>query len=114
MQKALTLSEAKPGELDKQVEDVRMELLKLDARLNGNKSKDQIGAKYPPTVKNRLQAAFAVVNNSTYGPTQTAKMSLEIAQTEYKSIRSELDGIVSNKLPALEKALQEAGAPVVE
>ena len=114
MQKALASSEAAPGELDKQVEEVRMELLKLDARMNGNKSKDQIGAKYPPTVKNRLQAAYAVVNNSTYGPTQTAKMSLEIAQKDYESIKTELDSIISNKLPALKKALLDAGAPVVE
>ncbi len=114
MQKALTLSEVKPGELDKQVEDVRLELLKLDARLNGNKSKNQIGAKYPPTVKNRLQAAYAVVNNSTYGPTQTAKRSLELAQSEYEIINSELGNIIENKLPALKKALEDAGAPVVE
>ncbi|NOX85128.1 MAG: glycosyl hydrolase [Chlorobi bacterium] len=114
MQSALTLSEAEPGNLDKQVDKLRLELLKLDARLNGNKSKDQIGAKYPPTVKNRLQAAYTVVNNSTYGPTETAKMSLKIAQDDYKTIKSELDNIVDNKLPALKKELLDAGAPVVE
>ncbi len=114
MQKALALSEAEPGELDKQVEDVRLELLKLDARMNGNKSKEQIGEKYPPTVKNRLQAAYAVVNNSTYGPTQTAIKSLHLAQADYDNIQTTLEDIITNKLPALKKALQAAGAPVVE
>lgn len=114
MQKALALSDAEPGKLDTQIEKVKQELLHLDARLNGNKSKDQIGEKYPPTVKNRLQAAYAVVNNSTYGPTKTAIKSLNIAKSEYNVINATLNDIISKQIPTLKSALKKAGAPVVE
>lgn len=114
MQKALALSDAEPGKLDTQIEKVKQELLHLDARLNGNKSKDQIGEKYPPTVKNRLQAAYAVVNNSTYGPTKTAMKSLNIAKSEYNVINATLNNIISKQIPTLKSALKKAGAPVVE
>jgi len=114
MQQSLALSDAEPGELDTQIEKVKQELLHLDARLNGNKSKDQVGEKYPPTVRYRLMAAYSVVNNSTYGPTQTAIKSLNIARSEFATIQSKLDDIVNKQMPVLKTALKKAGAPVVE
>jgi hypothetical protein len=48
---------------------------------------------------------------STYGPTPAQRRSLEIAQEEYEVVRSRLDALLTTRLPAFERALQEAGAP---
>jgi hypothetical protein len=86
----------------------------LDQELNGNKSKQVIGENQPHNVNNRLSAAIQGTFNSTYGPTPTHSQSLEIARNQLAGISSKLEEIRQNKIPDLEKALMEIGAPWFE
>ncbi len=62
----------------------------------------------------RLSAASMGVQNSTYGPTPTHVKSLEIAKTEFASIKTELENVVNIQIPNVEKQLINAGAPWIE
>ena len=114
MQFAVSRSETLPGDLDSQLHDVKQELLALDVQLNGNKSKDQVGEKNNPTVRYRLRSAQAGMSNITYGPTPTHKQSFELAKKQFAEIESKLKPVLEQKIPDMEKKLQESGAPVVE
>ncbi|GAB4286581.1 MAG: hypothetical protein Kow0098_01950 [Ignavibacteriaceae bacterium] len=111
MDKALKLTPSAPGEIDLQLYRLLEELNVIDEKMNGKKSKDEVGEKDNPTVLNRLSYARWGSFRSTYGPTETQKRSLEIAASEFELLKKELNQIVNTKLPALEKALINAGAP---
>lgn len=114
MQKALTRTPTAPGNLDGQLHDLEQKLLALDEQLNGNRSKQQVGEKTKPTIADRQSVASSGTFGSTYGPAPMHKRSLEIAVTEFQQLRKELDEIIDTKLPQLEKALSDAGAPWME
>jgi photosystem II stability/assembly factor-like uncharacterized protein len=113
MEKALDRTPAAPGNLDKQLYDLKQALYVIDEKMNGNRSKDEVGEKNNPTVLSRLEIATWGSFGSTYGPTRDQKQSLEIAESEFLELKKELDVILNVKLPAFEKALMEAGAPWV-
>ena len=52
--------------------------------------------------------------SSTYGPTETLKRNLEIAGKKFRELKSEFDIILNEKLPTIEKAMIDAGAPWME
>lgn len=111
---ALTQANNAPGDLEKRLYDLKIKLMKLDVVLNGNRSKQQVGEKTKPTLSDRLSVANIGTGLSTYGPTETHKRSLEIAQNMLKDIQRKLAQIVNQDIPNMEKALQNAGAPWVE
>jgi hypothetical protein len=114
MQVALARTPAAPGELDKQLYDLKHTLLELDEQMNGNRAKREIGEKNPPTINGRLRFAMGGTRLSTYGPTPNIERSLEIAYSEFAGVKSTLENILDRQLPEMEKALREAGAPWVE
>jgi hypothetical protein len=61
-----------------------------------------------------LNAAKSAVSNSTYGPTETAIKSLEIASAQLEEIKAGLKVITEQTIPELKKKLVEVGAPVVK
>jgi len=113
MQTALSRSAAVPGELDSKLHQLKRDLMDLDAQLNGNRSRREVGEKTNPTINNRLRVAGSAMN-STYGPTKTQMRNLEIGQELFKEVKAKLEMIVNKRVPVLEKALQEAGAPWIE
>ena len=114
LQKALSRAPAAPGNLDKQLHDLRQTLLELDGQLNGNRSKQPVGEINKPTIDYRLGVAMIGTFGSTYGPTPTHKRSLEIAKTQFSKFKIALEDILNVQLPKLEKALQDAGAPWIK
>ncbi len=108
---ALKRTQSIPGNMDKLLHDIKISLLEMDEQLHGNRSKRQVGEKNNPTITRRLNVAISGTENSTYGPTPTHKRSLEIAEKQFKELRLNLDKILDQDLPALEKALIDAGAP---
>jgi photosystem II stability/assembly factor-like uncharacterized protein len=113
MQKALERTPAAPGELDQQLYNLKKDLFIIDEKMNGNRSKNEVGEKNNPTISSRLSMAKYGTFGSTYGPTETLKRNLEIAGSEFVELRKELDNILNVKLHAFEKALIDAGAPWV-
>jgi len=114
MQIALTRTPTSPGNLDRDLHKLKQALLELDGKLNGNRSKQQVGEKNNPTIEGRLEVANMGTMLSTYGPTPTHKRSLEIADIQFREFRTELENILNEQLPRLEKALQDSGAPWVK
>ncbi len=113
LQLALQRTEIPPGQLDGKLHDLKQELLALREKLNGNRSKNEIGERNNPTVKSRVSIASEGIINSTYGPTPTHKKSLDIARKELSALNNSLQVITEQKIPEIEKELEKLGAPVV-
>ena len=113
LQTALARTEVPPGDADKKLYDIKQELLALMEQLTGNRSKNEVGEKYNPTVKSRVGAAAEGVQNSTYGPTPTHKKSLEIARRELDNLNTSINIIIGKRIPQLEKELEALGAPAI-
>ena len=111
LQTALSRSRAPDGELAVQLQALRDDVDALSVRLTGSPSAPAIGRLDKPSVNNRLQAALVGTENSTYGPTPNLRKTLTIATEEFAGIRSQIDAIRTTRLPELEQALLNAGAP---
>ncbi len=114
LQGALLRTPEAPGNLDTELYNLKQTLLELDERLNGNRSKREVGEKRKPSINTRLSAASSGTSYSTYGPTPMHKRSLEIAQSEFITFKSELEKVIYVELPKFEKALRKAGSPWIE
>ncbi len=114
IEKALSRSTATPGTFDERIHHLKQQLYALEEQMYGNPSKREIGEKTRPTVGDRLGAASTATSNSTYGPTPMARRSLELAKKQFAGMRTELNDITENQIPALEKELMAAGAPWIE
>jgi len=114
LQKALIRIPAAPGNLDSELHKIKQTLMELDEELNGNRSKREIGEKTRPTIARWQNVASSGTFNSTYGPTPLHRRSLEIAGAKFVGLRKDLENIVDQELPRVEKALRDAGAPWIE
>jgi len=114
MRRALSLTPTPPREIDSMIQVVGLELVNLDKLLNGSPVKREIGEKRPPTLNDRLFFTLAGTAMSTYGPTPAHRQSLHLATQQFAGIRDRLDEIRLTNIPAIEKALSEAGSPWFE
>jgi photosystem II stability/assembly factor-like uncharacterized protein len=114
MRVALARAPAAPGDLDGRLHGLRETLLDLDERLNGNRSKREVGEKGKPTIRGRLRFAAGGARFSTYGPTPTLSESLDIARAEFADFKAALDDVLDRQMPEMERALAGAGAPWTE
>jgi photosystem II stability/assembly factor-like uncharacterized protein len=113
MQKAYRLAKIQDPKLDSSLTVLREELISLENRVNGSRAKSEIGEKAPMTMNERLGFIGLGLNNSSYGPTATMQMNLDIAREQYLDFNKQLEIIMKEKMPLLEKALMDAGAPVI-
>ena len=114
LQTALARTTSTPGDLDKQLYQLRQDLMSLEADLHGSKAKRQVGEKTPPSVDDRFSTAAIGTTLSTYGPTPMHRESMDLAQQQFGQISAELGNLVNNRIPKIEQALRDAGAPLVE
>ncbi len=113
MKKALSRATSAPGDLDQRLNRLRAKLQDLEDELFGNRARRQVGEKTSPNVGSRLWAVELGVYHSTYGPTATHRRTLEIADTQLREIKSDLEE-ASAEAAALGEDLLQAGAPWVE
>jgi photosystem II stability/assembly factor-like uncharacterized protein len=113
MENALLRTPAAPGDIDLKLHELKEELFVIDDKMNGNSSKIEVGEKNNPTILSRLGLAAFGTFGSTHGPTKTLRRSLQIAGSEFTELKKELDYITNVKIPVIEKALMDAGAPWV-
>lgn len=112
MQLALERAAIEPGKLNAQIHNVYQALLALNAKENGLSTKNEVGEKSNPGVGSFLRMASRGLA-TTYGPTQMYKENLEIAKKLLKKLKKEVDLFTMETIPAIEKQLQDAGAPVI-
>ena len=113
MQNALTVSAVKFDVLYTQLEELREEFYQLELRVGSNKSKTSVGAKS----KMNLWGRYGIAQNggnTTYGPTIMQLDNMAIAKEEHEVLRSELEVLLNEKIPQMEKALEKAGAPWIQ
>ena len=87
--------------------------LELQLDLNGYSSKSEIGEKDLPSPRERLSVASRGLSTS-YGPTDLHRESLELGRLELDPIMKAVKKLTEESIPAVEKQLQEAGAPWIE
>ena len=110
---ALSRTSENTADLAADINQVSKDLAALEIMISGSPSKNEIGEKNSPTINTRIRAAQGAVSYSSYGPTQTAKESLEIAKKEYAQLEKQLEVIVNTTIPGLKSKLEAAGAPPV-
>jgi len=108
---ALARSTAPAGELDAELHTVSQQLFAIEEQLQGKQSLSELNEPQGPTITQRLFVAMIGTGRSTYGPTPTHERSLEIAEQQFEAVRAELNRLVEQRIPALEQALFDAGAP---
>ncbi len=113
MQTALNRTNIESASLKKQLYDAKQALYDLDEKMNGNRTKREIGEKTNPTISSRFFTAYRGAS-TTYGPTEMHKQSLDIAKKELADLSRALEKMHNETIPELEKALMEAGAPWIE
>ena len=79
--------------------------------LSGNQTQGEFAVNRPVPVTARLSSAAYNPNTSAYGPTETQRESLDIAQSEYGEIGVELTQLIDRDYQALLNALDAAGVP---
>ena len=112
MQLALTKANVAPGALTKKLHDVKQQLYEFEEKLEGNKSKDEIGERNPPSINSYLGKARRGLS-TTYGPTPMHQENLETASAMASQLMEEIKPIANGTIPQLEKELQNLGAPYI-
>lgn len=94
-----------------QARAIEVEVMALQLQLSGDDARGLANDPGPVSVAARLNAAQMGTAFSSYGPTPSHERGLEIAEENFVDIKTALDRIYSTKLPALRKAMDEAGVP---
>jgi len=94
-----------------QARALELEVLDLQLKLSGDGVRDFAGDPGPVPVSARINVAQLGTSFSSYGPTPTHERSLEIAEQNFAGIKAALQRIFDTDLPALRKAMDEAGVP---
>ena len=113
MTRALNSTSFESGDLTTDLYAAKQELLDLQAKMNGNPAKGEVGERSSPTVRGRMFTGFRALR-TTYGPTPMHKESIEIAKKLLVGLSSHVETISKERIPQLEKALSQAGAPWIE
>ncbi|MEO0570385.1 MAG: glycosyl hydrolase [Bacteroidota bacterium] len=88
-------------------------LLSIEATMNGNTAKNEIGERNPPAPGDGAFVGFVALIN-TYGPTGNQLNAFNRAKQQLQMVKTDLAKVVESTLPALETELKAAGAPWIE
>ncbi|MFC3416727.1 WD40/YVTN/BNR-like repeat-containing protein [Algoriphagus hitonicola] len=113
MQAALSRSGKVDAALLKDLDSAEMALLNLDSQLNGNLAQREIFDPMPPTISDRMSAAYSGAYG-TYGPTGMQKSALEAGKTEHEPIAAKLKTMIEETIPSLAQRLKTIGAPPIK
>ena len=90
---------------------LELEVQALQLELSGDKRRDLANAAGPVSVKRRASVAQLGTSFSTYGATEGHKRSLEIGEQQFAGIKTALERIFNTDMPALRRAMDDAGVP---
>ena len=110
MQTALLRAENSAPDIASQLHQLRADLLVIEEQMRGNPAKSEVGEKNNPTVQSRMWTAYRGLS-TTYGPTELNRSSLAIATNQLAALLPQLEEIHSSRIPQIEEALRNAGAP---
>jgi hypothetical protein len=90
---------------------LELEVMDLQLKLSGDKNRELANDAGPVSVSRRVNVAKLGTSFSTYGPAPMHERSLEIGEQLFADIQTDLDRIFNTDMPALRKAMDEAGVP---
>ena len=93
-----------------QAESLDNEIDSIINALRGGRDNSDIP---PPTINERIGYVAERIRLSTVKPSQTQMQQYELATSEFQPLLARLRKLVDADMPALEKALEAAGAPLV-
>jgi hypothetical protein len=93
------------------IDEVVASLAALQTRLYGDRARGRLSEASAPSINGRLGSAIYQHWQTRQMPTETHRQNVEIAATDFAALRRDLTAILETELPALESALEAAGAP---
>ena len=93
------------------IDEVVAALAALQTRLYGDRARGRLSEASAPSINSRLGSAIYQHWQTRQMPTETHRQNFEIAANDFAVFRRDLTAIVDSELPALESALEAAGAP---
>lgn len=110
--KEAVFSVAEPNQnFVKDILDLENKLRGLQDKLFGDRVTNQLDIDKEPSINSRLFNAIYSGYSSTSEPTTTMKNQLQWAGEEYETMNAELKQVIEKDIPAIEKKLEDAGAP---
>jgi hypothetical protein len=111
METALSRMPAPAAELYEELYLLKRELTEFEEQVYGDPAKGAMSEYSYPTVSQRLGVASGGAWSLTHGATDTQLMCLDIAKEQFTALKTDLEVIINEKIPAYEQKLIEAGAP---
>jgi photosystem II stability/assembly factor-like uncharacterized protein len=113
MQTALERAPGSDTALTRRLHATRLALFEVRRAVDGNEAKDEIGERDPPGPWSRYYVGVQGLG-TTYGPTPLHRSTVAAGRSELAAIEAELDRMVEQDVPELERALEAIGAPPFE
>lgn len=108
IQQAVLRSTSAPREMLEELRTVELKLLDLELRLSGDDIKGGLSQPAKMGILSRAQNAYIGTISQTYGPTNTHRKQLEIAQEQWDAIRPDIAAALE-ELDSHKSAADEAG-----
>ena len=112
MKRAANKTTAPNDALLADINQVRLDLLAIQKELQGDPIKGEIGERSNPTPNDGNRLGWSAFGN-TYGPTGNHKGALTRAKNQLQQVKAKISGVM-NRMPGIERRLQQAGAPWIE
>jgi photosystem II stability/assembly factor-like uncharacterized protein len=112
MQLALSRAYVAPGTMNSKLHTLKQQLYDFEERLEGNRSKKEVGERTKPSVGSHLSVARRGMA-TTYGPTPLHKENLNIAKGMLGGLYNEIKTMANTTIPQLESELKAMGAPYI-
>ena len=110
--KAAVFSVAQPNQnFVKDILDLENKLRGIQDKMFGDRVADQLDIDREPSIMSRLFSGVYAGYSSTSEPTTTMKDQIKWAGEEYETLSAQLKQVIETDIPAIEKKLEEAGAP---
>lgn len=94
-----------------QAQALQQEAKRLAQLINGNDQRQMLGGGGQVPIAQRLSVAGIGSRTSAYGPTQTQRESLAIAEEEFAALEPGLDALVNKDMPELKRQMNSSGVP---
>jgi hypothetical protein len=94
------------------VEDAKALETKINEILHALRGGRETSDIPPPSISSRVEIVADTIRLSSVRPTKTQLDQYEFAMSQFNPVLSQLRTLVEVEIPALEKALNESGAPL--
>jgi hypothetical protein len=101
-----------PAPNQKLIEDAKMLETKINDIINSLRGGRENSDIPPPTINSRVENIADTIRLSSVRPTQTQLAQYDYAISQFNPVLARLKSLVDVEIPRLEKALDDAGAPL--